>query len=275
MCGEPYDGKLSRTVRRAGWHIAFHWPLLYILSTIYRNSELSTTGGLIYFLLGSFSSCFILLGSGLLYANSGTTNLDNIYIISNISENIYCSCAVWYKAYYINFSLLILSIGFLFKVSAAPFHFWSPYKRPGKSYLLGNLLSNYGNTLGIMVPSLKLNYINGWTNYSCRVISQNIYENNVVSHVSKSVILNNIVVKEQRVYDSRYGNILLSLRCILMDFEIKYKIKNHSNLIIQKQFYSKRCETTRFEDNNLILNNKYTQLKPWFITGFADAEGCF
>ena len=45
---------------------------LYILSTIYRNSELSTTGGLIYFLLGGLSSCFILLGTSLLYANSGT-----------------------------------------------------------------------------------------------------------------------------------------------------------------------------------------------------------
>ena len=32
---------------------------LYLLSTIYRNSELSTTGGLIYFLLGGLSSCFI------------------------------------------------------------------------------------------------------------------------------------------------------------------------------------------------------------------------
>ena len=36
---------------------------LYLLSTIYRNSELSTTGGLIYFLLGGLSSCFILLGT--------------------------------------------------------------------------------------------------------------------------------------------------------------------------------------------------------------------
>src|SRR5690349_22381923 len=35
---------------------------LYLLSTIYRNSELSTTSGLIYFLLGGLSSCFILLG---------------------------------------------------------------------------------------------------------------------------------------------------------------------------------------------------------------------
>jgi NADH-ubiquinone oxidoreductase chain 2 len=59
---------------------------LYILSTIYRNSELSTTGGLIYFLLGGLSSCFILLGTGLLYSNTGSTSLDNIYIITNISD---------------------------------------------------------------------------------------------------------------------------------------------------------------------------------------------
>jgi len=59
---------------------------LYLLSTIYRNSELSTTGGLIYFLLGGLSSCFILLGTALLYANSGTTNLEGIYIINSISD---------------------------------------------------------------------------------------------------------------------------------------------------------------------------------------------
>ena len=102
---------------------------LYLLSTLYRNSELATSGGLTYFLLGGLSSCFILLGSSLLYANSGTTNLDGIYIITSLSDlannniNIISSL---YKSYYINLSLLILSVGFLFKVSAAPFHFWSP-----------------------------------------------------------------------------------------------------------------------------------------------------
>ena len=96
---------------------------LYILSTIYRNSELSTTGGLIYFLLGGLSSCFILLGTSLLYANSGTTNLDGLYIITSISD---ISTNLWYTPYYINLSLVIFTAGFLFKVSAAPFHFWSP-----------------------------------------------------------------------------------------------------------------------------------------------------
>ena len=39
---------------------------LYLLSTLYRNSELATSGGLTYFLLGGLSSCFILLGTSLL-----------------------------------------------------------------------------------------------------------------------------------------------------------------------------------------------------------------
>jgi len=101
---------------------------LYLLSTIYRNSELSTTGGLIYFLLGGLSSCFILLGTSLLYVNSGTTSMDGLYILNSISDANEGALGLtsWYKSYYLNFSLLIFSIGFLFKVSAAPFHFWSP-----------------------------------------------------------------------------------------------------------------------------------------------------
>src|ERR1700678_2389879 len=59
---------------------------LYLLSTLYRNSELATTGGLTYFLLGGLASCFILLGTSLLYANSGTTNLDGIYVITSLSD---------------------------------------------------------------------------------------------------------------------------------------------------------------------------------------------
>ena len=101
---------------------------LYLLSTIYRNSELSTTGGLIYFLLGGLSSCFILLGTSLLYVNSGTTSMDGLYIlnsISDVNEGV-VGLTSWYKSDYLNLSLLIFSIGFLFKVSAAPFHFWSP-----------------------------------------------------------------------------------------------------------------------------------------------------
>lgn len=106
---------------------------LYLLSSVYRNSELSTKAGLTYFLLGGLSSCFILLSQALIYINSGNTNLENIYILCNINIlsvdntlNYVTNTDLLYNQFYMNMSLIILSIGFLFKISAAPFHFWSP-----------------------------------------------------------------------------------------------------------------------------------------------------
>ena len=100
---------------------------LYILCVLYRNSERATSGGLTYFLLGGLSSCFILLGSSLLYANSGNTAFEGLYVINNISnvdqQLLERTPLNIYESYYINFSFIIMSIGFLFKVSAAPFHF--------------------------------------------------------------------------------------------------------------------------------------------------------
>jgi NADH-ubiquinone oxidoreductase chain 2 len=111
---------------------------LYIISTIYRNSELSTNAGLTYFLLGGLSSCIILLGQSLLYINTGNTSLDGLYLVNNIFDNIIFEELSNYNSLYYLFStsnvylysiqtsLVIMSVGFLFKMSAAPFHFWSP-----------------------------------------------------------------------------------------------------------------------------------------------------
>lgn len=100
---------------------------LYLLCAVYRNSELSTEASLTYFLLGGLSSCIILLGQSLLYINSGNTSLDGILIISNISDtlnyNLENSNFINIYQYYIQISLVVLSVGFLFKISAAPFHF--------------------------------------------------------------------------------------------------------------------------------------------------------
>ena len=112
---------------------------LYLLSTLYRNSELATSAGLTYFLLGGLSSCFILLGTSLLYANSGTTSLDGYYVLTGLSSiatdkgveyasatdlvGLSIASTRGYNPLYLNVSLLIMSVGFLFKISAAPFHF--------------------------------------------------------------------------------------------------------------------------------------------------------
>jgi NADH-ubiquinone oxidoreductase chain 2 len=99
---------------------------LYLLCALYKNSEQSTYAGLVYFLLGGLSSCFILLGTSLLYTNTGATNLENFYIINNLYTTFGNYASSNDISLYINYSILIMVIGFLFKISAAPFHFWSP-----------------------------------------------------------------------------------------------------------------------------------------------------
>jgi NADH-ubiquinone oxidoreductase chain 2 len=92
---------------------------LYILSTLYRDSESSTSAGLKYFLLGGLSSCLILLGAGLIYAFTGLTNFESIYSLISVSE-------INYIIQGLSLGLILIIVGFLFKISAAPLHNWSP-----------------------------------------------------------------------------------------------------------------------------------------------------
>jgi NADH-ubiquinone oxidoreductase chain 2 len=94
---------------------------LYLLCAIYRNSESSTSSSLTYFLLGALASCFILLGIGLIYANLGITYLDNFYIIKSLS-NVINRQELNDVTFYISYYILLIAVGLLFKISAAPFH---------------------------------------------------------------------------------------------------------------------------------------------------------
>jgi proton-translocating NADH-quinone oxidoreductase chain N len=90
----------------------------YILATFKRNSEFSTEAGLKYFILGAFSSNFLLFGCSLVYASIGTCNFENIsFILMNDFDFKFFSL-------FIAFFFILISI--FFKLSAAPFHFWSP-----------------------------------------------------------------------------------------------------------------------------------------------------
>lgn len=92
---------------------------LYILATLYRNSEASTNAGLKYFLLGGLSSCIILLGAGILYSYTGLTQLESIYMLL-------LNCDHQYLIIGSLFGIVLIIIGLFFKISAAPLHNWSP-----------------------------------------------------------------------------------------------------------------------------------------------------
>jgi NADH-ubiquinone oxidoreductase chain 2 len=127
---------------------------LYIISSMHRNSESSTGSALTYFLLGGLSSCFILLGIALIYANSGLTSLDGIYSIISESDK-YVDYSTWYMHSYVFYSLLLISVGFLFKIAAAPFHWWSPDVYDGVPTIVTTFIALMGK-ISILILLLEL-----------------------------------------------------------------------------------------------------------------------
>jgi NADH-ubiquinone oxidoreductase chain 2 len=92
---------------------------VYILATIFRDSESATSAGLKYFLLGGLSSCLILLGAGIVYTFTGLTNFESIYSILSVSENNNIIQGL-------SLGMILIIVGFLFKIAAAPLHNWAP-----------------------------------------------------------------------------------------------------------------------------------------------------
>ena len=94
----------------------------YIMASFKRNSAFSTEAGLKYFIIGSFISGLLLFGCSTIYGLLGTLNLNNLALIMELPFLQEFSA---YKNFLL-ISVLIITVVFLFKVSAVPFHFWSP-----------------------------------------------------------------------------------------------------------------------------------------------------
>lgn len=97
---------------------------VYILASLYRDSESATSAGLKYFLLGGLSSGLILLGSALVYAYTGLTNLEAISCLLSVTSNDDLATGAILPA--VTIGITITVVGFLFKIAAAPFHNWAP-----------------------------------------------------------------------------------------------------------------------------------------------------
>jgi len=87
---------------------------LYILASIDRDNLKSSEAGIKYFVLSALSSGLLLYGCSLIYGFSGSTNFDQIAILSRD-----------FNAGTI-FGMVFILVGLAFKVSAVPFHMWTP-----------------------------------------------------------------------------------------------------------------------------------------------------
>lgn len=90
---------------------------VYALTAFNRRDRRSAEAGLKYFLLGAFATGFLLYGIALVYGATGSTNL------AVIGASVSSGAAT---ATLLNVGIGLMVVGFAFKVSAVPFHMWTP-----------------------------------------------------------------------------------------------------------------------------------------------------
>ena len=88
---------------------------LYVVASLRRDSLKSTEAGLKYFVLGALSSGLLLYGASLTYGFAGTTLFSGI--MASTADGVSLGML---------FGVVFMIAGFAFKISAAPFHMWTP-----------------------------------------------------------------------------------------------------------------------------------------------------
>ncbi len=113
---------------------------LYILAGIKKNDFASNEAALKYFLMGAFSTGFLLFGITLVYGATGSFSLAGIQ--SWMSSNPLGIGPLLYTG------VILIIVGLCFKVGAAPFHFWTPDVYEGSPTLITAFMSTVVKTAG-------------------------------------------------------------------------------------------------------------------------------
>ncbi len=113
---------------------------LYILAGIRKLNFASNEASLKYFLMGAFSTGFLLFGITLIYGATGSFDLTVIqqYLVNNVHS----VSPLFYPG------VILIMIGLCFKVGAAPFHFWVPDVYEGSPTLIMTFMSTVVKTAG-------------------------------------------------------------------------------------------------------------------------------
>ncbi len=113
---------------------------MYVLTGSDKRNLRSNEAALKYFLMGAFATGIMLFGIALLYGATGSFNL------TQIKGMVALTAASPSPLLYVG--LLMLLIGMLFKVSAAPFHFWTPDVYDGAPTIFTTFMSTIVKTAG-------------------------------------------------------------------------------------------------------------------------------
>ncbi|GAB4577869.1 MAG: NADH-quinone oxidoreductase subunit N [Anaerolineales bacterium] len=115
---------------------------LYVLAGFFKNDDKSTESGFKYLVFGAMTTALMLYGFSLLYGFTGITNF--YALASGLASGDLANVAVIG-------SLLMILVGFGFKISAVPFHFWAPDVYEGAPTPVAGFLSTASKAAGFAV----------------------------------------------------------------------------------------------------------------------------
>ena len=115
---------------------------LYVLAGFLKEDDKSTEAGFKYMLFGAMTSAIMLYGFSLIYGLAGTTNLYSL--ITSVQQGL-LSPVILYGA------LSLILVGFAFKISAFPLHFWAPDVYEGAPTMVSGFLSTASKAAGFSV----------------------------------------------------------------------------------------------------------------------------
>lgn len=117
---------------------------LYVLAASDRRRTSSQEAGLKYFVLGGFSSAFLLYGIALVYGSTGQTGLGNIQTVLAAEITVPRNDAMLLAG------TALLLVGFAFKVSLVPFHSWTPDVYHGSPTYVTGFMASLGKVAAIV-----------------------------------------------------------------------------------------------------------------------------
>ena len=118
---------------------------MYVLTGSDKRNLRSNEAALKYFLMGSFATGILLFGVALVYGSTGSFNIHGISVaVSQAKDQMGGAYGPLLYA-----GIILMMVGLLFKISAAPFHFWTPDVYDGAPSLFTAFMSTVVKTAGV------------------------------------------------------------------------------------------------------------------------------
>jgi NADH-quinone oxidoreductase subunit N len=159
---------------------------LYVLAASNKSELRSNEAGMKYFLMGAFATGFLLFGIALIYGATATFNL------AKIASYISTSHANGTTPLFVHAGVLLIMIGLLFKVSAAPFHFWAPDVYEGAPTVITAFMATVVKTAAFaafyrLFSTCFVDLSGFWSNTMATIAASTMIGGNILAVYQKSL----------------------------------------------------------------------------------------